>query len=70
MLDDVLEYSRLESRNVTLAFAPTSGRAWAERSADMMRWRVDEKNLNLKLELACPPRCACRSVRCARGRSC
>lgn len=55
LLDDILEYSRLESRNVTLAPEPTHIASWARRSVDMVRWRVDEKGLNLKLELACPP---------------
>ncbi|WP_244135322.1 MULTISPECIES: ATP-binding protein [unclassified Burkholderia] len=54
LLDDVLEYSRLESRNVTLAPEPTQIEPWVRGSADMVRWRVDEKGLNLSLELACP----------------
>jgi len=54
LLDDILEYSRLESRNVTLAPEPTHIAPWARRSVDMVRWRIDEKGLNLKLELACP----------------
>ena len=54
LLDDVLEYSRLESHNVTLAPEPTQIEAWLRRSADMVRWRVDEKGLDLALELACP----------------
>ncbi len=54
LLDDVLEYSRLESRNVTLAPEPTQIEPWTRGSADMVRWRVDEKGLNLSLELACP----------------
>ncbi|WGS44795.1 ATP-binding protein [Burkholderia sp. JSH-S8] len=55
LLDDVLEYSRLESHNVTLAPEPTHVQPWAQRSADMVRWRVDEKKLRFALELACPP---------------
>ncbi|MGS0896107.1 ATP-binding protein [Burkholderia stagnalis] len=55
LLDDILEYSRLESHNVTLAPDPTHVEPWVRRSADMMRWRVDEKKLSLALELACPP---------------
>ncbi|UEP49799.1 response regulator [Burkholderia ambifaria] len=54
LLDDVLEYSRLESRNVTLAPEPTHIGPWAQRSADMVRWRVDEKGLGFAVELACP----------------
>ncbi|MCA8300108.1 response regulator [Burkholderia seminalis] len=55
LLDDVLEYSRLESHNVTLAPEPTYVGPWIQRSADMMRWRIDEKKLSFVLELACPP---------------
>lgn len=55
LLDDVLEYSRLESRNVTLAPELTHIEPWARRSIDMVRWRVEEKGLRLELELACPP---------------
>ncbi|WP_175854178.1 ATP-binding protein [Burkholderia anthina] len=55
LLDDILDYSRLESRNVTLAPEPTHIAPWIQRSADMVRWRVDEKKLGLALELACPP---------------
>ena len=54
LLDDVLEYSRLESHNVTLAPEPTQVGPWAQRSADMVRWRVDEKGLGFAVELACP----------------
>jgi signal transduction histidine kinase len=55
LLDDLLEYSRLESRNVVLTPEPTYVEPWVQRSADMVRWRVDEKKLGLALELACPP---------------
>ncbi|RQQ49287.1 ATP-binding protein [Burkholderia stagnalis] len=55
LLDDILEYSRLESHNVTLAPEPTHVQPWVRRSADMVRWRIDEKKLSFALELACPP---------------
>lgn len=55
LLDEILEYSRLESRNVTIAIEPTYVEPWAQRSADMVRWRVDEKNLGFAVEMACPP---------------
>ncbi|WP_176300477.1 ATP-binding protein [Burkholderia vietnamiensis] len=55
LLDDILEYSRLESRNVTLAPEPTHIEPWVQRSADMVRWRVDEKKLTFALELVCSP---------------
>ena len=53
LLDDILEYSRLESHNVTLALEPTPVVPWAQHCADMVRWRVDEKQLDLAVELAC-----------------
>lgn len=55
LLDELLEYSRLESRNVVLTPEPTYVEPWVQRSVDMVRWRVDEKKLGLALELACPP---------------
>jgi len=55
LLDDVLEYSRLESRSVTLALQPTAIGPWAEQTLDMVRWRSDEKKLALSLDLACAP---------------
>ena len=55
LLDDVLEYSRLESRSVTLVLQPTAIRPWAEQALDMVRWRSDEKKLALSLDLACAP---------------
>ncbi|MBR7964233.1 ATP-binding protein [Burkholderia latens] len=55
LLDDILEYSRLESHSVTLAPEPTHVMQWARRSADMVRWRVEEKRLGLTLEIACSP---------------
>ncbi len=55
LLDDVLEYSRLESRSVTLALRPTEIGPWAEQTLDMVRWRSEEKQLALSLDLACAP---------------
>lgn len=55
LLDDVLEYSRLESHSVTLAPEPTRIGPWAQRTIDMVRWRSDEKKLVLSLDLACAP---------------
>uniref|UniRef100_UPI0025F2B781 ATP-binding protein n=1 Tax=Ralstonia sp. UBA689 TaxID=1947373 RepID=UPI0025F2B781 len=54
LLDDVLEYSRLESRSVKLAPQPTAIGPWAQQSVDMVRWRSDAKKLALSLDLACP----------------
>lgn len=55
LLDDVLEYSRLESRNVTLAPKPTEIGPWANQTVEMVRWRSNEKKLKLTLDLACSP---------------
>ncbi|HWV06888.1 ATP-binding protein [Ralstonia sp.] len=55
LLDDVLEYSRLESHSVTLALQPTTIGQWAEQTLDMVRWRSEEKKLALSLDLACAP---------------
>ncbi|KVT66396.1 histidine kinase [Burkholderia ubonensis] len=55
LLDDVLEYSRLESRNVTLAPKPTTIGPWANQTIEMVRWRSNEKKLTLTLDLACSP---------------
>ncbi|WP_230947083.1 ATP-binding protein [Burkholderia territorii] len=53
LLDDVLEYSRLESRNVTLAPKPTEIGPWANQTVEMVRWRSNEKQLKLTLDIAC-----------------
>ncbi|KWO59829.1 histidine kinase [Burkholderia territorii] len=55
LLDDVLEYSRLESRNVTLAPKPTEIGPWANQTVEMVRWRSNEKQLKLTLDIACSP---------------
>ena len=55
LLDDVLEYSRLESRSVTLALRPTMIGPWAEQTLGMVRWRAEDKALALSLDLACAP---------------
>ncbi|MDN7452292.1 ATP-binding protein [Burkholderia cenocepacia] len=55
LLDDVLDYSRLESRHITLVPEPTQVGPWAQRSVEIVRWRIDEKQLGFTLELACPP---------------
>lgn len=55
LLDDVLEYSRLESRSVKLVPQPTAIGPWAQQSIDMVRWRADEKKLSLLLDIACAP---------------
>ncbi|WP_330995681.1 ATP-binding protein [Burkholderia territorii] len=54
LLDDILEYSRLESRNVGLATQAVELESWARHTVDMVRWRAEEKSLALALDLDCP----------------
>ncbi|WP_330750139.1 ATP-binding protein [Burkholderia diffusa] len=54
LLDDILEYSRLESRKVWLATQAVELEAWARQTVDMVRWRADEKMLELVLDIVCP----------------
>ncbi|WP_330996244.1 ATP-binding protein [Burkholderia diffusa] len=54
LLDDILEYSRLESRKVWLATQAVELEAWARQTVDMVRWRADEKLLELVLDIVCP----------------
>ena len=53
LLDDILDYSRLESRNVALVLEPTQVGPWIRDSVEMVRWRIDEKHLDFSLELEC-----------------
>ncbi|MGP8472706.1 ATP-binding protein [Burkholderia sp. PR2] len=55
LLDDILEYSRLESRKVQLATQAVELESWARHTVDMVRWRADEKMVGLVLDFACPP---------------
>ncbi|WP_330989207.1 ATP-binding protein [Burkholderia territorii] len=55
LLNDILEYSRLESRGVTLSLEPTDIVRWTKDCAEMVRWRIEGKPLELSLELACHP---------------
>lgn len=55
LLDDILDYSRLESRNITLMPEPTLIAPWTQRCAEMVRWRVEEKKLSLDVKLECRP---------------
>ncbi|MCA7927657.1 response regulator [Burkholderia cepacia] len=55
LLDDILEYSRLESRKVTLAPQTTELEAWAHQTVDMVRWRAERKALALRLEISGAP---------------
>lgn len=55
LLDDVLEYSRLESRKVRLAPQTVDLGVWARQAIDMVRCRAEAKALALVLDVACPP---------------
>ncbi|WDR88171.2 ATP-binding protein [Burkholderia ambifaria] len=55
LLDDILEYSRLESRKVTLSPQTVELDAWARQTVDMVRWRAERKALALMLEVSGPP---------------
>ncbi|WP_197416270.1 ATP-binding protein [Burkholderia latens] len=55
LLDDVLEYSRLDSGKVTLEPQPVMLHAWARDTLGMVRWRADEKQVALVLDTACSP---------------
>ncbi|CAM2179723.1 histidine kinase [Burkholderia latens] len=51
LLDDILEYSRLESRKVTLVTQPVDLAAWANQITEMVRSRAEEKSLSLVLDV-------------------
>jgi two-component system, NarL family, sensor histidine kinase EvgS len=55
LLNDLLEYSRLDSRGTQLELLATPIDAWARLTVDQVRWRADEKGLSLTLEVACDP---------------
>ncbi|WP_080415615.1 ATP-binding protein [Burkholderia ubonensis] len=55
LLDDVLVFSRLESHKVTLEPQTVALGAWARDTVGMVRWRADEKQIELALDVACPP---------------
>ena len=55
LLDDILDYSRLESRKVTLSPQMVQLDAWARQTIDMVRWRADRKALALRLDVSGPP---------------
>lgn len=55
LLDDILDYSRLESRKVTLSPQTVELEAWARQTVDMVRWRADRKGLALTLDVSGPP---------------
>ncbi|MBY8609085.1 response regulator [Burkholderia arboris] len=55
LLDDILEYSRLESSKVRLAPQTVELGTWARQTIDMVRCRADAKGLALVLDVACEP---------------
>lgn len=54
LLDDILDYSRLESRRVKLLPQTVELEAWARQTIDMVRWRAERKALELMLEVSQP----------------
>ncbi|WP_324251339.1 ATP-binding protein [Burkholderia ambifaria] len=56
LLDDILEYSRLESRKVMLSPQAVELGPWARQTVDMVRWRADKKALTLALDFTCQPK--------------
>ncbi|WP_081055077.1 ATP-binding protein [Burkholderia diffusa] len=55
LLDDVLEFSRLDSRKIRLEPQAVPLEAWARDTVGMVHWRTDEKQIELALEFTCPP---------------
>ncbi|WP_081057494.1 ATP-binding protein [Burkholderia diffusa] len=55
LLDDVLEFSRLDSRKIRLEPQAVTLEAWARDTVGMVHWRTDEKQIELALEFTCPP---------------
>ncbi|MET3219147.1 UNVERIFIED_ORG: signal transduction histidine kinase/ActR/RegA family two-component response regulator [Burkholderia territorii] len=55
LLDDILDYSRLESRKVTLSPQTVELESWARQTVDMVRWRAERKALALTLDVSGPP---------------
>jgi signal transduction histidine kinase len=51
LLDDILDYSRLETRRVTLLPQTVKLDAWARQTVDMVRWRAERKALALLLDV-------------------
>lgn len=51
LLDDILDYSRLETRRVNLLPQTVKLDAWARQTVDMVRWRAEKKALALQLDV-------------------
>ena len=55
LLDDILEYSRLESSKVTFAAQAVELESWARETVDMVRWRAESKGISMTLDIEIPP---------------
>ena len=55
LLDDILDYSRLEARKVRLSPQLVEVDVWARQTVDMVRWRVEKKALRLILNVTGAP---------------
>lgn len=51
LLDDILDYSRLETRRVTLCPQTVKLDAWARQAVDLVQWRAERKALALQLHV-------------------
>ena len=52
LLDDILDYSRLGTRRVTLFPQTVKLDAWARQTVDLVRWRAERKALALLLDVS------------------
>ncbi len=55
LLDDILEYSRLESSKVTFDAQVVALESWAGETVDMVRWRAEPKGIAMVLDIEIPP---------------
>ncbi|KUY55236.1 ATP-binding protein [Burkholderia sp. RF2-non_BP3] len=55
LLDDILEYSRLESSKVTFDVQVVELESWARETVDMVRWRAEPKGIAMALDIEIPP---------------
>lgn len=53
LLNDVLEFSRLETREIQLDPVPTAVGPWIRETLELKRWRAEAKGLTLVLEIQC-----------------
>ncbi|MCA8300109.1 response regulator [Burkholderia seminalis] len=55
LLEDILDYSRLEARKVTLLPQTVELESWVRQTVDMVRWRAERKALALTFDVSGPP---------------